>query len=152
VTIDRRDSSETWGGFRVARRARPFDLEVCNRGEEIAISCSHDGYARLPGRPVHRRQWDFRKNELSIKDTISGVFSEATARLHFHPDIGIKLVGPGRISADLPSGRKLDLGFAGGIGDLKCSTYHPGFGKTLENKCLEIKFTSPELHTIFKWA
>ena len=53
VTIDGEDSSEVWGGFRVARRARPIDLEI-NANDKF-IGCAHDGYSRLPGKPTHRR-------------------------------------------------------------------------------------------------
>ena len=39
VTIDGEDSSEVWGGFRVARRARPIDLEI-NANDKF-IGCAH---------------------------------------------------------------------------------------------------------------
>lgn len=48
VQIDGADSSEVWGGFRVARRARVFAVSVDG---PPADSAAHDGYRRLPGQP-----------------------------------------------------------------------------------------------------
>jgi uncharacterized heparinase superfamily protein len=152
VTIDGRDSSEVWGGFRVARRARPCGLEVRETGEEIMISCSHDGYRRLPNRPDHQRQWVFREKELSIRDTVAGEFASATGRFYFHPEVKLHMAGLDAGTVELPSGQKLDLQFRGGRGAVKPSTYHPEFGKCISNQCIEIEFTSPELFTTFHWA
>ena len=55
VEVNGMDSSEVWGGFRVGRRARPFDVVVEETGRGVEVACSHDGYRRLPGQPVHRR-------------------------------------------------------------------------------------------------
>jgi len=152
VTIDGLDSSEVWGGFRMARRARPCGLEVCETGEEIMISCSHDGYRRLPNRPAHQRQWVFREKELSIRDTVAGEFASATGRFYFHPEVKLHMAGLDAGIVELPSGQKLDLQFRGGRGAVKPSTYHPEFGKCISNQCIEIEFTSPELFTTFHWA
>jgi uncharacterized heparinase superfamily protein len=57
VEVNGADSSEVWGGFRVARRARPFDLAIQQDDGALSVTCAHDGYRRLPGRPIHRRRW-----------------------------------------------------------------------------------------------
>ena len=57
VAIDGLDSSEVWSGFRVARRARPVGLSIQALPGELRVSCAHDGYRRLPGRPLYRRTW-----------------------------------------------------------------------------------------------
>ena len=51
VEINNENSSEVWSGFRVARRARPFGLEIDKIEGSIKVSCSHDGYTRLSGHP-----------------------------------------------------------------------------------------------------
>src|SRR5690606_28910828 len=53
VVVDGENSSEVWSGFRVARRARPVDLSI-KTGNGVVVECGHDGYYRLPGRPMHR--------------------------------------------------------------------------------------------------
>ncbi|WP_201276162.1 heparinase II/III family protein [Methylotetracoccus oryzae] len=80
VTLDGADSSEVWAGFRVARRARPFGLQVDDVGEVWCVACSHDGYRRLTGKPVHRRVWRFGQGSLSVMDTVEGPFREAVLR------------------------------------------------------------------------
>lgn len=86
VQIDSADSSEVWGGFRVARRAFPFDLSIATCGDDWTVACSHDGYSRLPGRPIHRRTWSFRAaGKLTVSDQIQGNFRSAIARLLIAP-------------------------------------------------------------------
>ena len=103
VQIDGADSSEVWGGFRVARRARPFAVQV-RRGDPVEegvaggtaqhavqkVTAAHDGYRRLPGRPVHRREWRLTPDHFSVADTIEGGYGVAVARFHLHPAIGIE--------------------------------------------------------------
>src|SRR6185295_1096925 len=55
VVIDGQDSSEVWGGFRVARRAHCQWLAT-SRTPAPSIEAVHDGYLRLPGRNTHRRR------------------------------------------------------------------------------------------------
>ena len=105
VQIDGADSSEVWGGFRVARRARPRDVRVHPgldplppvlspaaagvRAGVLEVSAAHDGYCRLPGRPVHRRAWRLTAGHLAVTDRIEGPFAEAVARFHLHPAIRV---------------------------------------------------------------
>ena len=152
VMIDGEDSSEVWSGFRVARRARPFALEVNEGTDDIRIACSHDGYRWLTGQPVHRRQWVLRNNELLIKDTISGNFNEAIARFYFHPEFEI-LQRPNCTEGKLilPNDRRLNWSVEGGGCRVVGSTWHPEFGLKIENKCLEIIFNSNSIKVKFVW-
>ena len=72
VEIDGQSSSEVWSGFRVARRAYPFDLAVSECPDVISVACSHDGYKRLPGKPVHRRSWRFSTGYMEVVDSVLG--------------------------------------------------------------------------------
>lgn len=91
VTIDGQDSSEVWGGFRVARRARPFGLTAETVGGSSAVACSHDGYARLHGRPVHRREWRLSASTLQISDEIGGTGEHQVAGyFHVQPGIAVR--------------------------------------------------------------
>ena len=86
VIVDGHDSSEVWGGFRVARRARPTVPQLQANGV-LDVRCAHDGYTRLPGAPVHERRWLLEEGSLRVIDTVSGRFGTAEARFHFHPDV-----------------------------------------------------------------
>jgi len=151
VMIDDQDSSEVWGGFRVARRAYPQDLEI--REAEGLVACSHDGYRRLPGKPVHRREWRFFADGLRIRDTIEGEFREASGRLHFHPGVDVlplsEMCESGEII--LPDGRRLHWKIARGHGRLLDTTWHPEFGLSIPNRCLEVDFAGRETEVELLW-
>ena len=70
LAIDGLDSSEVWGGFRCARRARPFGLRIVDDGHRIEVACSHDGYRRLAGSPVHTRTWVFDSRGVTVRDSV----------------------------------------------------------------------------------
>ncbi len=86
VQVDGADSTEVWGAFRAARRARPTVLRAYEDGTAISLSASHDGYRRLPGRPVHRRTWVLTQDRLRVEDQVVGEGEhELTVRLHGTP-------------------------------------------------------------------
>src|SRR5207248_25733 len=89
VTIDCEDSSEVWGGFRVARRARARLHTATAANRSVVIEASHDGYMRLRGRNQHWRRWSLAEESLLIEDRISGRFRRAESRLHLHPKVEI---------------------------------------------------------------
>lgn len=145
VTIDNENSSEVWSGFRVARRAYPKDLGLPQGdGPDFEFSCSHDGYVRLPGSPIHTRKWRGSADSLTLEDAVSGGFSEATVRFHFHPDINLQAEGAG-LNAIHQDGTPLaSVAVQSADGSplpfqLVRSSYFPQFGKALETVCLEIR-------------
>lgn len=89
VEIDKESSSEVWASFRVARRAYPVGLDINTSAESIRVSCAHNGYARLPGSPMHHRNWFFKEDKLAINDYITGSYSNAVARFHLHPEVDV---------------------------------------------------------------
>lgn len=135
VVIDGQDSSEVWGGFRVARRARPFDLAVSTRTDEAVVACSHDGYRRLPGRPVHRREWSLRAGALRVWDKVEGGFKTAEARYHFHPDTRVQVQGEGRLTLERPGRRQIRLQVAQGHLRIESSRYADAFGEVRDTTC-----------------
>lgn len=144
VTVDGENSSEVWAGFRVARRARPFDLGVEETGDEVLISCAHDGYKRLPGKPVHRRAWRLREGALRVEDRIEGAYRSAQARYHLHPAVQV-IAGPdGRSGAlKLPAGRQVTWRASHPV-RVEPSRYAPEFGRKLETRCLVVDLQGAE--------
>ena len=125
VEVAGENSSEVWAAFRVARRARPFGLEIEERAGEVVVACAHDGYRRLRGRPVHRRTWRFSPGQLTIDDLVEPGVLGGVSRLHLHPDWA---VGAGAGAAvDLAAGvgacalRRMNCPFNRGSG-------HPNSG------------------------
>ena len=152
VVIDGEDSSEVWGGFRVARRARPFGLAV-REGREVIVACSHDGYRRLRGRPVHRRQWTIDDRSLLVEDDVSNPQASAQARFHIHPDVQIEPGGEaheGRLR--LPSGQRVRWIAETGRPAIEPSTWHPRFGAAIPNHCLVVALDGGRSRLRLQWA
>ncbi|MCI5192055.1 MAG: heparinase [Candidatus Electrothrix sp. AU1_5] len=152
VTVDDQDSSEVWGGFRVARRAKPKNLQVSATEHSIQVICAHDGYRRLPGKVIHTREWIFGQRQMVIRDTLSGKFTKALSRFHFHPDVQCRQPASdiyGEVL--LATGNLLKWTVKGGAARFTATTYHPEFGKSLQNSCLEITFFEKKCEVQFTW-
>ncbi len=86
VSIDGENSSQTWSSFRVAKRAKVFDIQTDVQGSQIVFSASHDGYKRLKYGLIHRREWGLSEEKMLIKDSLFGTgIPEVLASFHLHP-------------------------------------------------------------------
>ena len=148
VEIDNSDSSEVWGGFRVARRAHIFGIEWFKDETALMIIASHNGYQRLDGRLTHQRTWKLTSNSLTITDRITGKLNVATARLYLHPSV--KVSGNGLFT--LPNGQQLRYSVHGAIVTIVDSVWHPEFGKNVGNTCLVFTFTGSESVFELQWS
>jgi uncharacterized heparinase superfamily protein len=155
LTVDGADSSEVWGGFRVARRAYPFDLGIEETGAEVRVACAHDGYRRLPGSPAHRRTWILSSDRLSIRDRVDGGFGHAVARLHLHPGVRVQ-VGSAGTCGELDWGERTPAvrwSVAGALGvRVVDSTYHPRFGVKQSCRCIEADCGPDGIETLLDWS
>jgi uncharacterized heparinase superfamily protein len=149
VQVDGVDSSEVWGGFRVARRARPFGLEIVE-DDVLSVSCAHDGYMRLRGHPVHRRCWQLAERSLKVIDTIEGDFHEAVARYHLHPSAEVINEGED-VLLRLPEGREVRCSLSGGIFRVASGSWHPEFGLSVPCSQIEVLFTGHQAGIAFAW-
>ncbi len=138
VTIDNKDSSEVWSSFRVARRAYPFDLKIKELKNFTSINCSHDGYKRLSGNPIHRRNWQFFNTSIVIEDRIKGFFNNAFAYFHFHPSIKIFKKNDTTLKLIMLNKKEVILNIKKGKPILKKSFYSPEFGKRIITQCLKV--------------
>lgn len=154
VEIDAHDSSEVWAGFRVARRARPFDISVHENDGAIIIEAAHDGYRRLPGRPVHRRRWVLKEGCLEVTDFIEGRFNNALSRVYFHPEVDLTNEGVGGRLSWL--GGHLRWQSSGArVSDVE-SQWHPEFGLSHANRCLTLSLAGTSNRSMcsmrFDWS
>ena len=138
VEIDTENSSEVWSGFRVARRARPFGLELGQFGGTFRAACSHDGYRRLKGAPVHRRAIEVGRSALKISDAIFGRgIHQAAGCFHFHPDVRLEETTDGHWTIFLPQGNKLRIRGQNGLRlTREKGEYAPEFGKLISRPLL----------------
>jgi uncharacterized heparinase superfamily protein len=140
VRIDGMEQSEIWGAFRVARRARPIVAELDEWQEGcLEFRGAHDGYCRLPGRPVHERQVRINSSGCwIISDTVTGIGNHLVESfIHMHPDFdmcpendhsflikdGRSSVARVRVESDCET-------------SVITGTYCPEFGKRYENPVL----------------
>ena len=151
VELAGQSSSEMWSGFRVARRARPRDLECFTEDEALIIRCSHDGYTRLPSKHIVTRTWEFRKNRMDVRDWFSGRGVSALAHFHLHPDITAVFSKEG---VHLSDKEDIDVYVEcdGGHISIAEGTYHPEFGVSLKNKKIEIAPSDEYMSMIFYWG
>ena len=153
VVINSKDSSVVWGSFRVARRAKPFGLEIEETPEgAVRVRCAHDGYRRLSGKQVHWREWHFQEHSLTVRDVIEGRFSEAVGRFYFHPNIrAIPCNSSSQGEIQLLNGSKMKWHIIKGHGNIINAKYYPEFGMTYQNQCLEIQLNGNASHVVFNW-
>ena len=151
VEINGQSSSEVWSGFRVARRAYPFDLDVFSDSSAAIISCSHDGYKRFPGKPIHRRTWKMSENSIEIRDVITGPYSLAVARFIIHPDIIVSKITRDVFELKLPQGNLITFLSQQGLSSLELASYAPEFGKTLPTNCISVSLDQGVSSIQMKW-
>jgi uncharacterized heparinase superfamily protein len=151
VVIDDCDSSEVWGGFRVARRAEPTGLSLQRSGYDVEITCSHDGYRRLPGRVLHTRHWHFASDCLAITDEFTGQVNSAIARLHTSPSVHFRPCQGDEFTGKIGD-RLVRVAFsAPTTPNVEGSTWHPQFGRSLPNQCFSASSNGPRITTYIHW-
>ncbi len=152
VEINGQSSSEVWSGFRVARRAYPFDLDVFSDSSVAIISCSHNGYKRFPGKPTHRRTWEMSENLIAVKDVITGPYSQAIARFIIHPGITVSEIRRGIFELKLLQGNSITFLCKQGLPSLARAYYAPEFGKSLSTNCISVSLDQGVSSIQMKWT
>ena len=140
-----------------------------SRRQGCRVSAAHDGYRRLPGRPVHRRSWCMTGEGLAVSDVLEGDYAEAVARFHLHPAVRIERdqIAPGDAPdtlpnpvatphADanpaqratgtllLPDGQAVAWRVTGGQARIVANHWHPQFGVSTSSLCLEVSIAGHE--------
>jgi uncharacterized heparinase superfamily protein len=142
VTIDSKNSSETWKSFRVARRARIFNLKNDFQSKKIIVSACHNGYHRLKGKPTHSRQWEVSKSSIEIVDDITGAkVHDIKVVFPLHPEVKIMSYDKNKVFLDV-NGNKVIISFIGqGKLYIQNSFYHKEFGLSQKNAHLHYNYS-----------
>ncbi len=137
VCVDGADSSEVWASFRVARRARPSACEFEIAAGGVRASASHDGYARLPGAPTHRRELRVEQGRVHWIDTVEGRGEhEVSGYIPFHPEMRCELEGR-KFVLRLPGGGSLAGEVSGDVAlRLERGSFADGFNLRRERTVL----------------
>lgn len=152
VVVNEQNSSEVWSGFRVARRAYPQDFCIQKRNGSVTVACSHDGYRRLRGKPVHRRTWQFSGSSLVVFDQIFGRFDRAVAYFHVHPSVIVSQADAGGWLLQLPQGQKVLVKVVAGASQWSQSHHAPEFGMRLQTQCLKVILGKNGARTCINWS
>lgn len=151
LVVDGKDSSEVWGAFRVAKRARIVERSFENNGEDqIKISSSHNGYLRKFKGCIHNRRVVLSSNKLITKDQLDKGFNSAVLYFHFHPNLRVEYV-KNKLTVE---GNKFLMisNFDGIDAMLLDSEWYPEFGVVKKNKVLKINYKNPSTQLKFKWS
>jgi len=96
VEINDVDSSEVWGGFRVAKRAKIISLQE----KDDQVSAIHDGYKKFG--VLHQRSFQLKNGRFIVEDELLSKKKDKIGKsyLHFHPDVKIEVKEDGLIVND----------------------------------------------------
>lgn len=141
LVLDGENSSEVWSGFRVGRRAKPFDVAVYGDESKLIAHGAHDGYTHLPGCPVHRRKWCLSEGQLFVEDTVEG-FGVHRLEAYFHLGQGISAVADttkGVVElTDIEGGSLATFVAEGGLAEVMSSSWHPEFGRSIKTSAIKV--------------
>jgi uncharacterized heparinase superfamily protein len=153
VTVNGHDSSEVWGSFRVAKRARPIFSRIEKEADAVRLEAAHDGYHRLSPKVTHTRWWSLAASSLQIRDSLSGHPSDAVSHWHIHPAFDAEMTGERAIKVtDRGSGAVvLTMTFNEGQAEIARDQWHPRFGVEEESKAIHLSFASEQSQIEIRW-
>ncbi|WP_323757917.1 alginate lyase family protein [Roseivirga sp.] len=131
VSLGNTNSSEVWGGFRVAKRAK---VRLLNDSAS-QIEAEHTGFEKK-GLSV-KRKFSVSQSAICIEDILEGSSSmmESTVSiLHFHPDVQLKVLGNDIFADKIRIKLEGFCSFA-----LESYEYADGFNRLKEAKKLVLK-------------
>ena len=151
VEIDNANSSDVWGSFRVARRARSRVITI----DDDRVVAEHNGYTRFRDTGIHRREWTFLKDEMRIVDEVGGTgHHKVVSRLHIHPTLNcVTIDGLIKIRADEATIVTVRPDEKTAV-RLTETHYSPEFGSVFKNSCIQMTYlgTLPaRLSTRISW-
>ena len=152
VEVGGESSSEVWAGFRVGRRARPERARIDRAaGEAVSVASAHDGYAHLPGRPLHRRIWRFDPAGLDVEDVVSDARSAALARFHLAPGVALARSDARRWRVEKDRATLAEVVVVAGTAREEPSFHAPGFGVVVPTTCLAVALDGGRALTRWQW-
>jgi len=140
------NSSEVWGDFRVARRARVLSTKIWQEDEMMCVMAAHDGYRHHSGQPIHWRCWRIGKGCLWIEDRLEGAGeNQIEIFFHLHPDMCPKPVENSCIAIREQSGDRLfhfsvEHADSGNL-HLEKKCWHPEFGVSVPSTSIVFRAT-----------
>jgi len=134
ITIDRKNSSQVWSGFRVGNRSKILNKNIAQIDNLTSLAACHDGYSTLEGNPIHCRVWKVYESSIKIIDEVKG-FKNHILDLVFPLFPGIKIIKQQKNILILKvKNRDVKMEILGnGNIKIKKSYFHPKFGSCIKN-------------------
>jgi uncharacterized heparinase superfamily protein len=146
VEVAGADQCEFFSAFRVGRRGRSHDVTARVSGEGLRAAGWHDGYRRLRGRPVHRREIAYvAEGALAVWDALeSRTPHPAISRARLAPGTRVELAATDAALIETERERLVLRAFGGEL-SLEPGHYAPRFGERLACPVLALrKGSAPE--------
>jgi uncharacterized heparinase superfamily protein len=128
-------------------------LHITESAGTVRIWAAHDGYLRLGGGALHRREWTFAARTLRIHDRVTGRFQNAVARFHLKPGtrVDASAVKERQARGTLRGNRVRMEWRSASPTQIEPSQWHPAFGRTEQGLCLAVRIVKGEAQTSFHW-
>lgn len=154
VAINRTNSSEVWGGFRVARRARPLDVNLREDADSVQLSAAHDGYQRIHKDILHRRSWTLGRRILRVEDIAEGPVLCAHARFLLHHLVDVQQSDEDCwvLSHQSEPDLKVLLRVAEGKAHAIAATHSPRFGQVEDTTAIQVSLVDGRSVIELEWA
>lgn len=138
LMVDGEEQAEIWKSFRVGRRPELHGVESWCTDGVLCFHGWHDGYRRLRGHPIHRRQFFLLEHPaLVVFDSVEGRgWHQAESYVHFHPDVE---VDEEMLRLRVEDGVLTLLSLEGASVQLVEGFYAPRMGKVREAKALKLE-------------
>jgi len=147
LAVDGENQSEVWSSHRCARRAYPLYATLAEEKDgQIAFRGAHDGYRRLPGKPIHTRSFIWAGKEILIEDIVEGVGRHSIEiSLHINPELFAETRG--ETVAIVHDGEAIAAVSLcdGGPVEKREGWYCPEFGKVVPCTVLQARYAKIEL-------
>lgn len=138
VTLNDKNSSNVWSGFRVSKRSKICSLLEKENEVQITYNNYHDS------KTTQKRSWKAKDNSILIEDTFEGSQEFGTLNLHFHPSVEIKHVSKNHVETNLGN-----INFVGHAKIIKlASSYSSEFNKIETSNKIAVNFKSKLKTTI----
>lgn len=153
VEVSGENSSETWGAFRVARRAEIQAVSIKSTKKLSMAEAAHDGYQRLKPPLIHKRRFELTENSMAIVDEIDKETS-AKVRFYLHPDCRAEELEDGtglKVSFSKNLNKEMTIKVLNADLNIRDSSWYPEFGKQRANQCIELTPTCTQCTTKVIW-
>tara|TARA_B100001248_G_scaffold248940_1_gene221664 strand:- start:7029 stop:8672 length:1644 start_codon:yes stop_codon:yes gene_type:complete len=150
LNLGLQDSSQVWGGFRVAKRARIIKRKFYESSHEIVVEAAHDGYHQQSMGGIHYRKWISTQNSLTVIDEIVCEENNQIAHFFLHPDVLVSVKETSRILLCLDK-KEISFKVSSGKLEVVSSKWYPKFGVAIKSNCIKVSGFSGSLISSVNW-